>query len=90
MIVAWHIDVGLRDVTCIIERILQNYKLVGLWRLVLAFRRFPPMLVLFGTCEKKIVVGGSRRVHSSPRLTLCLAPCKKMKNKKKVKYTKFK
>ena len=49
---------------------------VCLWRLVLAFQRFPPILVLFGTCEKKILVGGSRRVQSSPRLTLFLAPCK--------------
>ena len=31
------------------------------------------MLVLFGLLEKQILVGGSRRVHSSPHLTLCLA-----------------
>ena len=44
---------------------------------MLALRIYLPMLVLFGLLEKNILVGGSRRVHSSPRLTLCLAPGKK-------------
>ena len=92
MMVAWKIVLGLREVTCIVERIhpSKNYKLVGLQGFVLALGQYLPMLVLFGLLEKQILVGGSGRVLSSPRLTFFLAPCKINTKEKKNELYKFK
>ena len=46
---------------------LENYRLVGSQRLVLALRRYLPMLVLFGSLETQILSGGCRRGHPSLR-----------------------
>ena len=73
MMVAWHVVVGLGEVTRIVVEMIPppppliNCRIIGSWRFVFALQQYLPMLVLFGLVEKQILVGGCRRVHLSLR-----------------------
>ena len=72
IVVTWHNVLWLREATHMVVEIIPPLKIIGfcLMEVCACLATISSHVGAIGLLENHILVGGSKRVHSSPRLTL--------------------